>query len=282
MSGIIIGVIVTKYDNLTYMVDTQPHRIKDYKNVDFVGSNFVPCLILSPFSSTDKGTGFIPTYKIGDRVVVLTSENGNFIIGSIPKSNIAMEDELMIINNEGAKVHVGDRAESDGSVSTANVTVAGKRLGMISGTNYQYSHMGDERTATEIPTLPDDGIILIRKDGEDLAKIHIMSGTITIETTKDLSITTTGNMLMNTDENGRSVAADGDTVDVQSGTYNITNGVINITNGALSLSPATGTPITVTPSVLEFQSITNFIGGTITISNGTLNSPERKEKVESV
>jgi len=257
------------------------------------------CTPLSYMTSKDYGTGLVPSYRVNDRVIIAISDTLSYIIGSIPNSIDPLDGEFLAVNPEGAMIHLGARPESPTSGSTTgNVTISGDRISIVSGeeykdwtlqTNKQYiDDEFDQRDATEIPSLPDEGVIVIRKDGEDMVSITMANGSVIIETSKDIRFNinnevyfdTNNGIYFNTDsENGKSVAADGDTVDINGGTYQITNGVMTITAGQITMSPI-GSPIPVsTPSTLTFTSIQHQ-NGQINISNGTLNSPNRKEKVE--
>jgi len=130
----------------------------------------------------------------------------------------------------------------------------------------------------------EDKSLKIDLDGADsTGKIVITAGTTTLTITKDgdidisgnnnLNITTSGNVVFQ--GGNKSVAADGDTVSIDSATS------ISISNFSATYAgtiPAgnMGCPIPVA-TILTF---TNGTGSTITLSGGTLDSPNRKEKVE--
>ena len=161
----------------------------DYK---FVG------LQMGQGSSTEKGSGTFATYRIGDRVVMIifltkmsdnkwsVKDNSAYIIGTaFPEGMPPLyEGQYYIGDGEGAKIHIGDGYPSSGS--EGNLTVAGKRVGVLSGegyrdwnaqTNYDTTGLMEETydSGQIKPSVPNSGLFLSRDTGE---KIWMNSGSI--------------------------------------------------------------------------------------------------------
>ena len=131
--------------------------------------------------------------------------------------------------------------------------------------------MPDSLLSLEMDGTPTDGTITITAGTTSITITK--DGDIDIASTGGLNITTTDDVVFQSGT--KSVAADGDTIDVNSATS------ISISNFSATYAGAIpagniGVPIPVGTTLV----FTGGTGTTITLAGGTLDSPNRKEKVE--
>lgn len=131
--------------------------------------------------------------------------------------------------------------------------------------------MPDSLLSLKMDGVPADGVITITA-GDTNIKIT-KDGNIDITSNGGLNITTTDNVVFQ--GGSKSVAADGDTIDINNAT------TINIASFSATYAGAIpagniGIPIPVGTTLV----FTSGTGTTTTIAGGTLDSPDRKEKVE--
>jgi len=167
------------------------------EEIERIGSRLFVGVPISSYSDKDKGSGFIPTYKVGDLVMFMASfvfkddklrllDNSAFIIGAVTQRGrpVHFDDQLSISSGKGARIVLEDQYPT--SETEGDITLSGRRMGILSGDDYlqwgkqlNYDQIGlDEDVYSESqikPSVPDAGLFLSRDTGE---KVWLNSGSI--------------------------------------------------------------------------------------------------------
>jgi len=154
---------------------------------------------ISIYSDTEEGSGFVPTYRVGDTVMMMISyfageegsnlrDNSAYIIGAVSQTGrfAQFDNQLSISSGKGARVVIEDQYPTSGT--EGDVTLSGRRMGILSGDDYlqwgkqlNYDQIGldeDVYSGSQVkPSVPDAGLFLSRDTGE---KIWMNSGSITM------------------------------------------------------------------------------------------------------
>jgi len=280
-------------------------------NIDGTDISCSPISIMGTMSGAR--AGFIPTYSPNENVLVFIEGDIGYILGSTHSVSGILNRETVLLDSEGAKVHLGDGSGFTEAASGAgSLSLSGKRVvlsvGDVTDFNQHFNRefasadfKGDTKTfmsadPTYSPTYPEEGFY-IETDNGDI--FHMSSGSITLRSSESTSgtsivlnadgsidvnakgainINSDGNVLFQSGSN--SVVADGDSITLG------TNGQIQITaastfscvGGTLAACPISGAPI---PIALLQSPMTNLTANAGTTQlGGTISGQNRKEKVE--
>jgi hypothetical protein len=266
----------------------------------------VICFPISVMGTSGKRGGFMPTYSLNDSVLVLlANKQYGFIIGSLDSTGQGpLAGETVMMEEGGAKIHLGDGHGFDAAVEgRGSATIVAQRIAMAVGDIEDWAHdvnqefIDSSLQEKEVsypyePTFPKEGFYVETDNGDHF---HMASGTIEIQSsegaTTKISINADGSIdlvsagAINIDTGGnvvfqggsKSVAADGDIINVNNGILAGGAWTATITAGQITMSPI-GAPIPVVPPSNLVGSAINIIDADIT--GATLDSPNRKEKVE--
>jgi len=153
---------------------------------------------LSFMSDSEKGSGMLPTYKVGDLVMFMIPfsftdgklqlvDNQGFIMGAVSREGrgTQYDNQMTLSSGKGARITVEDQYPTSGS--EGNILMSGRRMGILSGDGYiEWGNRLDwekiflpseeDYSGGQIqPAVPSAGLFLSRDTGE---KIWLNSGSI--------------------------------------------------------------------------------------------------------
>jgi|GEM_PF-6310469 len=203
----------------------------------------------------------------------------------VPKVTKNNEEFFLLMQSGGQKLYMDSSNQM--LIETKGLAINLSDTLVSTGT-YNWETKQAPTIEENIEDLPEaNKIILKTKNGSmitidssgdnDIVEISLNDNSTSLRMTAngDIEIKSNGNIVFN--EGEKSVAANGDTVSINYGTINITSGSVILTSKSPILTPAGPAPITSIPfSFIAFKSDDNLTN----ISDGTLSSPNRKERVE--